>query len=262
MMSTEQAGSIDLVQQLRAHLESLQAAGVLFVPWDTHAPLRVAANVGVQASTVAQVVEAPPPEDAFEVRQRELTVLANEVAKCDKCSELFSTRTQTVFGSGPLDAEVAFVGEAPGAAEDAQGEPFVGKGGQLLGRIIAACGFTHDHVYLFNIIKCRPPSSRAPTMTECANCRDFFRRQFELVKPKYLVALGTTASRLLTGQNLPLAKLRGTVHAYREVPLVCTHHPDDTENDKSGTRKRETWEDMKLLLRTMGKAIPDVKSSK
>ncbi|MCI0700166.1 MAG: uracil-DNA glycosylase [Planctomycetia bacterium] len=256
----EQAGSIDLVQQLRAHLESLQAAGVLFVPFDASAPLQVATNLGAQTNgAIAEVVETPP-EDPIEVRQRELAVLREEVAKCDKCSELFSTRTQTVFGSGPLDAEVGFVGEAPGSAEDAQGEPFVGKGGQLLGRIIAACGFTRDHVYLFNIIKCRPPANRAPSMTECGNCRDFFRRQFELVKPKFLVALGSTASRLLTGQNQPLAKLRGKVYEYRGVPLVCTHHPDEIEKDASGARKREAWEDMKLLLRTMGREVPAPKS--
>src|SRR5439155_17990254 len=138
-------------------------------------------------------------------RRRELEVLRTEVAACDKCSELFSTRLQTVFGTGPLDAEVTFVGEAPGSEEDAQGEPFVGKGGQLLGRIIAACGFRREHIYLFNAIKCRPPKRRTPTNAECANCRDFFRRQFEAVRPKHLVALGPFAARLFTGQNAPLA---------------------------------------------------------
>ena len=175
---------------------------------------------------------------------------------CDRCSELFSTRTQTVFGTGPLDAEVAFVGDAPGSGEDAQGEPFVGKGGELLGRIIGACGFTRDRVYLFNAIKCRPPKSRPPTMGECANCRDYFRRQFDAVRPKHLFALGPFVSKLLTGQNATLAELRGTVHEYRGVPLVCTHHPDDIEKDKTGRLKVETGYDMKLLLRTMGRDVP------
>jgi uracil-DNA glycosylase family 4 len=172
---------------------------------------------------------------------------------------LFSTRTQTVFGTGPLDAEIAFVGQAPGPDEDAQGEPFVGKGGQLLSRIIGACGFTRDSVYLFNAIKCRPPKNRTPTNAECANCRDFFRRQFELVNPKHLVALGSLAAKLLSSQNAPLSALRGKVHTYRGVPLVCTHHPDDIVKDTTDKLKPETWEDMKLLLSTMGRAVPGAK---
>ncbi len=247
-------GSIDLVQQVRSHLESLRAAGVLFVPRGealVHAPLRVVAK----QADVAPVV-APEQEDPLETRQRELEVLRAEVAACDKCSELFATRLQTVFGTGPLDAEVAFVGEAPGSGEDAQGEPFVGKSGHLLRRIIAACQLPASREYLFNIIKCRPPKNRPTTTTECANCRDFFRRQFDLVKPKYVVALGLTASKLLTQKGGALSGLRGQVHEYRGVPLVCTHHPNDIENDETGQLKRETWDDMKLLLRTMGREVP------
>lgn len=247
------AGPVDLRSQVRQHLESLQAAGVLFVP--AGVPLCVLAP----AETDTAAVSAEPPADPFEGRRRELATLAAEVGKCDRCTELFSTRTNPVFGTGPLDAAVAFAGAAPGPDEDAQGEPFVGKGGQLLGRIIAACGFTRDSVYLFNAIKCRPPKNRAPTSAECVNCRDFFRRQFELVKPRHVVALGEFTSRLLTGQKAALAALRGTVHTYREAPLICTHHPDDIEKDASGAKKRETWEDMKLLLKTMGREAPSGK---
>ncbi len=251
-------GPVDLVEQLRAHLASLQAAGVLFVPrGEPVAPVRVAAP----PDSAPVELEAPaPPEDPLDVRRRELAVVARDVAACDKCSELFSSRSQTVFGTGPLDAEVAFVGEAPGPAEDAQGEPFVGPGGQLLGRIIGACGFTREHAYLFNVIKCRTPKNRTPTDAECINCRDFFRRQFDSVKPKHVVALGPFVSRLLSGQrNATLGALRGTVHRYRGVPLVCTHHPDEVEKDKSGKLKRETWDDMKLLLSAMGRTVPTPK---
>jgi DNA polymerase len=244
-------GSIDFRSQVRRHLESLQAAGLLFVPGALRTPLRIVPHV-----EAAPVVQAEVAVDPFEARRHELTLLSAEVARCDKCTELFSTRTQTVFGTGPIDPEVAFVGEAPGPDEDAQGEPFVGKGGQLLSRIIAACGFTREYTYLFNAIKCRPPKNRTPTNAECANCREFFRRQFELVKPKYLVALGQFVSRLLTGQNATLATLRGTVHEYRGVPLICTHHPDEIEKDTTGAKKRETWDDMKLLLRAMGRDVP------
>jgi uracil-DNA glycosylase len=255
-------GFVDIRSQIRRHLESLQAAGLLFVPNAIRAPLLVAAP----RAAVEPVAQLEPPIDPLETRRSELTLLAEEVAKCAKCSELFSTRMQTVFGTGPIDAEVAFVGQAPGSEEDAQGEPFAGKGGEVLSRIIAACGFTRERVYLFNAIKCRPPKNRLPTNAECANCRDFFRRQFELVKPKYLVSLGLFVSRLLTGQNATLATLRGTVHEYRGVPLICTHHPDELVIDEArqsaleaaaaGKRKRETWDDMQLLLRTMGRDVP------
>jgi DNA polymerase len=245
---------IDLAQQILAHLDALRTAGVLFVPRGEAIAL---------PRIIPLAVAAAAPEDPTTTRRRELDVLANEVAACDRCSELFSTRLQTVFGTGPLDAEVAFVGEAPGPEEDAQGEPFVGKGGQVLGRIIAACGFTREHAYLFNAIKCRPPKNRTPTAAECGNCRDFFRRQFEIVKPKHVVALGQFVARLLSGQNATLAELRGKVHQYRGVPLVCTHHPNDLVIDEAkpneqavAKRKRETWEDMQLLLRTMGREAP------
>jgi DNA polymerase len=188
------------------------------------------------------------------------------VAACDKCSELFATRLQTVFGVGALDPEVAFVGEAPGSDDDAQGEPFAGEGGKKLRRMIAACHLPASREYLFNIIKCRPPRNRPPTHAECANCRDFFRRQFELVKPKHIVALGLTPSRLLTGQtSATMSELRGHVHEYRGVPLVCTYHPDEIVLEErqygsnGGPKKREAWEDMKLLLRAMGREIPGVK---
>jgi DNA polymerase len=239
--------AIDVAQQVRAHVESLRSAGLLFLP-------RAEAFVIAPTVQAEHAEEVPPPRDPLETRKHELAVLRAEVAACDKCSELYSTRTQTVFGTGPLDAEVAFVGEAPGSDEDTQGEPFAGKGGELLRRIIAACQFTTAQTYLFNIIKCRTPRNRAPKMDECANCRDFFRRQFEIVKPKYVVALGTTAARLLSGKKGTLADLRGQLHTYRGVPLVCTHHPNDIENDKSNTLRRECWEDMKFLMATMSAA--------
>lgn len=250
-------GAIDLVQQLRAHLDSLSAAGVLLAPRGE--PLVVARPAARAAA--AAVEAAQPAEDPLETRRRELATLTTEVSNCDKCSGLFATRMNTVFGTGPLDPEVAFVGEAPGSEEEAQGEPFVGKGGQLLRRIIAACQLPAAQEYLLNIIKCRPPRNRAPTMAECGNCRDIFRRQFELVRPKYVVALGLTASRLLSGKvsATALGTLRGQVHEYRGVPLICTHHPNDVDADGTGRLKRETWDDMKLLLRTMGREVPAAK---
>jgi uracil-DNA glycosylase family 4 len=245
---------IDLVSQLRAHLESLRAAGVMFVPRGER--LVIAPRVSAQAEAAPE-----PPPDPLAVRRHELTVLAGEVAGCDLCAELFPTRTQTVFGVGPIDPEVAFVGEAPGADEDRTGEPFVGRAGQLLTRIINGSGFKREEVYIFNTLKCRPPGNRTPKPEECANCRPFFDRQFELVKPKHVVALGGTAAKALLNTATGITKLRGKVYDFRGVPLICTFHPSALLRDDSGKMKRDVWEDMKLLLRTMGRPIPDVKKN-
>jgi DNA polymerase len=154
---------------------------------------------------------------------------------------------------------VAFCGEAPGADEDRQGEPFVGKAGQLLTRIISGSGLKRDEVYIFNTLKCRPPGNRTPTTEECANCRPFFERQFDLIRPKHLVALGGTAAKSLLQTATGITRLRGHVYEYRGVPLICTFHPSALLREGGECMKRDVWEDMKLLLRTMGRPIPEVK---
>jgi uracil-DNA glycosylase len=242
---------IDLTAQVRAHLESLRAAGVMFVPRGE--PLVLAPLL------VAATPETPP--DPLATRRKELTVLAGEVAGCDLCGDMFSTRTQTVFGVGPIDPDVAFVGEAPGADEDRVGEPFVGKAGQLLTRIINGCGFKREEVYIFNTLKCRPPGNRTPTPAECTNCRPFFEKQFDIVKPKHVVALGGTAAKSLLNTSTGITRLRGKVYDFRGVPLICTFHPSALLRDDTGNMRRDVWEDMKLLLRTMGREIPNVKPS-
>jgi uracil-DNA glycosylase len=241
--------SIDLARQIRIHLEALRAAGVLFVPRGE--PLEIA----LPGETAA----LEPPPDPLAERRRSLNILAAEVAKCDRCTDMFSTRTQTVFGVGPIDPDVAFCGEAPGADEDRQGEPFVGKAGQLLTRIITGSGFKREEVYIFNTLKCRPPGNRTPTTEECANCRPFFEQQFDLIRPKHLVALGGTAAKALLQTATGITKLRGRVYEYRGVPLICTFHPSALLRDDSRKMKRDVWEDMKLLLKTMGRPIPEVK---
>src|SRR4051812_34972420 len=198
-----------LARQLRLRLEALKAAGVEFLP--VMAPLAFAApepepvslrdavkqGVPIAPAEPVAAITAPEPTDLFAEpvslpdspadRRHELTVLAQQVSGCSRCPQLFSTRTQTVFGVGPTDPDICFVGEAPGADEDAKGEPFVGKAGQLLNRIIAACGFRRDEVYICNTLKCRPPANRTPLPEEAANCREYFDRQIALVRPKYIV---------------------------------------------------------------------------
>lgn len=250
---------IDLTRQVRQHLEALRAAGVQFLPRSV-APASLSPVEPQVASAATSQLPVTPP-DLLAARHRELTALAEEIARCDRCENLFATRTQTVFGVGPLDPDVAFVGEAPGADEDRTGEPFVGRAGQYLNRILTGCGFRREEVYIFNVIKCRPPGNRTPTARECDNCRPFFERQFELVRPKHLVALGATAAKTLLRTTEGINRLRGRVYEYRGVPLICTYHPSALLRDETGQLRRLVWEDMKLLLRTMGREIPRTKPS-
>jgi uracil-DNA glycosylase family 4 len=274
---------IDLAQQLLAHLESLRRSGVQLVPRGAALELPelvLRKNEPEPTQDRNRLVQPPEPEihrgqpqansslfvpppaplpDMPEGRRHALSVLAQEVSGCDLCGELFSTRTQTVFGVGPVDPDVAFVGEAPGADEDRQGEPFVGRAGQLLNRIIARCGFTRKEVYIFNVLKCRPPNNRNPNPTECENCRPFLERQFDLVKPKYIVALGAIAAKNLLQTTESIGSLRGRVHQYRGRPLICTYHPSFLLRDESRSKWWDCWEDMKLLLNTMGRPIPEAK---
>jgi DNA polymerase len=204
---------------------------------------------------------APAPlEVSVEERRRELTVLAERVAGCKRCPALVSTRRQTVFGVGPLNPVLCFVGEAPGADEDARGEPFVGAAGQLLNRIIAACGLTREEVYICNIIKCRPPGNRQPTAEEAGHCREYLERQLELVKPPYICCLGATAAQNLLGTTQSIGRLRGKFQSYRGIPVLCTYHPSYLlripDEQAKNNAKKLVWEDMKQLLTRMGRPIP------
>ena len=179
-----------------------------------------------------------------------LDVIQKEVAGCTRCAELASTRTQTVFGVGNPNARLCFLGEAPGADEDRLGEPFVGRGGQLLNKIIEACRIKREDVYILNMIKCRPPGNRNPLPTELSNCRGFLERQLDLIRPEFICCLGAVAAQNLLGTTVSIGKLRGKVHNFRGIKVVCTYHPAFLL--RSPSFKKETWEDMKLLFREMG----------
>ena len=255
----------DLPTQIRLHLEALRAAGVDYLPRPKYQPKSVIPVHRCQpfSSEPEQLTASPlpPPEEplsepAMIVSDRRLRLeqLAAEVEQCDRCAELYSTRTQTVFGVGPLVPELCFVGEAPGAEEDKTGLPFVGPAGQLLTKIITAMGFTRDEVYICNTLKCRPPMNRTPSSVECANCRPFFEQQLDLVAPKYICCLGAVAAQNVLDSKLSLGKLRGRFHMYRGIPVLCTYHPSYLLRDPS--KKKDCWEDMKMLLRRMGRPIP------
>jgi DNA polymerase len=249
----------DPARHLRAHVESLRAAGVEWLPAGGPPPAPPAAapaeGVSQPGTLFDERIGAPPEEVAPpEERKRELTVLAERVAGCTRCAELARKRKQTVFGVGKVDPEICFVGEAPGYNEDAQGEPFVGEAGQLLNRIIAACGMKRADVYICNIIKCRPPDNRLPLPDEAGNCREYLERQLELVRPKFLCALGACAAQNLLDTKMPIGKLRGKFHDYRGIPVLCTYHPAYLL--RSPEKKKDVWEDMKKLLARMGRPVP------
>jgi DNA polymerase len=248
----------DLARQARQHLASLKANGVEWLPKPSAAkPL---AALRKEAAT-SSLFEAPTEKPAAgvespEQRRHELQVLAERVSTCTRCQELASTRTQTVFGVGPVDAPLLVIGEAPGADEDRQGEPFVGAAGQLLNRILAASGFRREEVYICNVIKCRPPGNRTPLPQEAANCREYLDRQIELVRPQFIGCFGGTAAAHLLGTTASLGKLRGRFHTYKGIPVLCTYHPAFLLPHRQPAKKKDVWDDMQMLLRRMGRPIP------
>lgn len=187
-------------------------------------------------------------------RRTALEVINKEVKACTKCSELAETRTQTVFGVGNLEPRIVFFGEAPGADEDKQGEPFVGRAGQLLNKIIEACTFKREDVYIMNVLKCRPPGNRTPLPDEAANCRHFWERQLEVLRPEYVVCLGATAATTMLQTTQSIGRLRGRFHEYKGIKVVATYHPSYLLRNPDA--KRDVWEDMKMLLREMGIELP------
>ena len=254
------ATSDDIRQQLLTRLRNLREAGVdwlpLGLPFEVAAP-RAPQAIPAPAETLALDLEAATiPVLSLEERLLRLQTLVEEVKACTHCAELCSTRTQTVFGQGELGVELCFVGEAPGADEDAQGVPFVGAAGQLLNRIIIASGFKREEVYICNILKCRPPNNRTPLADEAHNCRDFLDRQLALVQPKYIVALGGCAATNLLQTTLSLGKLRGRFHDYKGIPVMVTYHPAFLLPHRSPQMKGEVWKDMKMLLEKMGRPVP------
>ena len=251
---------VDWRRQVLGHLESLGAAGVAWLPNASPLPpgsLLTVAEASSTATPPSSSVAAPSPAGSLlEQRRQALQMLADEVKSCMKCSELCSTRTQIVFADGSPGAELCFIGEAPGADEDAQGLPFVGAAGQLLNKIIAACGLKREDVYICNTLKCRPPGNRTPLPNEAANCRDFLERQLELVQPKYICALGGSAAMNLLQTTTPIGKLRGRFHDWKGIPVMVTYHPAYLLPHRAPEKKKDVWEDMKMLLARMGRPVP------
>ena len=178
-----------------------------------------------------------------------------------KCPHLGAARKNVVFGVGDIDAQLMFIGEAPGADEDAQGEPFVGRAGELLTKIIRAMGLTRESVYIGNILKCRPDTpgqasgNRKPTPEEMQTCIPYLHEQIDLIRPKVIVALGGTAVEGLLGKTIGITKLRGQWRTYRGIPLMPTYHPAYLLRNQAPAEKRRVWEDMLQVMEKLGLPI-------
>jgi uracil-DNA glycosylase len=213
--------------------------------------------------------ETRTPEPAADGASRDPThedvfgALREAALVCGRCPHLARSRTQVVFGVGNANAELMFVGEAPGADEDAQGEPFVGRAGQLLTRIIEAMGFRREDVYIANVLKCRPDmppgisGNRKPTPAEMKTCLPWLEKQIELIKPRVMVALGATALEGLLGATTAVNKLRGRWLDFHGIPVMPTYHPAYLLRNQSVVEKRKVWEDMLQVLERLGKPISE-----
>lgn len=200
-------------------------------------------------------VDAAVPDRAARIAALEWTDFAADVAACEACS-LCKTRNRTVPGVGDLRAEWMLIGEAPGAEEDAKGEPFVGQAGRLLDNMLAAMGMRRNqYVYIANVLKCRPPGNRAPTPMEIESCRPYLDRQIALIRPKLIVALGKSAATTLLNIDATIASMRGRVHRYGSVPLIVTYHPAYLLRNLPD--KAKAWEDLCLARATIRKLEVD-----
>jgi uracil-DNA glycosylase family 4 len=250
------AEAFDPRQQLRRHLVFLQELGVAGFSRDPAWRHDGAAAPAVPAGTPQQ--EAPAADEPALVvpavdpaagadAPAALALLRDEIGPlCTRCKLAGLGRRQVVFGVGNPHAELMFVGEAPGADEDIQGEPFVGRAGQLLTKMIEAMGYTRESVYIANVVKCRPPANRTPEPDEVAACEPFLLRQIDIIQPKVVVGLGSSAARALLRTDTPISRLRGQVFPLRAAKFVPTFHPAYLL--RSPDKKRDAWEDLKKVM--------------
>ncbi|MGE0446180.1 MAG: uracil-DNA glycosylase family protein [Vicinamibacterales bacterium] len=232
---------------LKAHLEFYKELGVDGVRLDAEWRTRVEGQApGPSDPAPPHLAPSDPaPSDLRTPGPSDLRVIRSDIGDCTRCKLHTLGRKQIVFGVGNPNADLMFVGEAPGADEDIQGEPFVGRAGQLLTKIIEAIGMTRDEVYIANVIKCRPPQNRNPEPDEVEQCEPFLFRQIDTIKPKVIVALGKFAAQSLLRTTDPITRLRGREFSYRDAILMPTYHPAYLLRNPSA--KREVWEDMKRV---------------
>ncbi|MEO6815829.1 MAG: uracil-DNA glycosylase [Edaphobacter sp.] len=215
---------------------------------------------GLQETVIPKLISfddlAPLPQTPIPAAQREASMQAirDEIGDCTRCPLAYAGRRNIVFGDGDPGARLMFVGEGPGADEDATGVPFVGKAGQLLNNMIGAMGLKREEVYIANIVKCRPPANRVPEPVEANTCAQFLVKQIDVVQPEVIVALGATAATYLLGVKQSLASLRGTWHSCRGAKVAVTYHPAFLLRDPR--QKGEAWKDLQRVMAEMGLKPP------
>lgn len=242
-----------LTAGFRGYLEARRRSGTLGVgrgpsPRFTMAAARAEggpAPHGGPPTPPAAASRAVEPLAARPAGAAGLEIVRSDLGDCRRC-KLCERRTNIVFGVGDPNASLVFVGEGPGADEDAQGEPFVGLAGQLLNKMIAAMGLAREDVYICNVVKCRPPGNRNPEPDEIAACQPFLERQIDAIRPRMIVTLGKFAAHALLRETTPISRLRGTFRVYRGVPLMPTYHPAYLLRDPS--KKGECWSDLKAVV--------------
>lgn len=227
----------ELVRQLRAELAWARRTGLEDAP--------------MEANDVP--VSAPSSSSAVKIAARGLPEIQTELGDCRRC-KLAEGRTNIVFGVGNPNAEIMFIGEGPGADEDQMGEPFVGKSGQLLTKIIEGMGLQRSDVYIANVVKCRPPNNRDPEPDEVEACEPFLRAQIESIRPKVIVTLGKWASQTILQDSTPITRMRGNWSRYGDTPVMPTYHPAYLLHNPA--EKRPVWEDMKAVLAFLGRPVP------
>jgi DNA polymerase len=211
-----------------------------------------------QASAPVQK-DPPPTQSEIEVTGNTLEEIAKQIGSCTAC-DLHQSRTQPVPGEGNADRpDILFIGEGPGADEDAAGRPFVGKAGQLLDKMISAMGYRREEVFIANIVKCRPPENRVPFPEEMQACTPYLRAQIALIRPKVIVALGKTAVEGLLNERIAITRDRGKWRTYEQIDLMPTFHPAYLL--RSPGKKREAWQDLQEVMKRLGKVVPAVRKN-
>ena len=228
--------------QLAEHLRFYEELGVTGISRDSKWRSRATSDVRRATCDLSRATSDVPRANESHIP---LLAIREDIGDCTRCKLHAQGRTQIVFGVGNPNADLMFVGEAPGADEDIQGIPFVGRAGQLLTKIIEAIGLTRDQVYIANVIKCRPPGNRNPDPDEVETCEPFLFRQIDAIQPRVIVALGTFAAKALLKTQDPISRLRGRVYDFRGAKLIPTFHPAFLL--RSPDRKRDVWEDMKKV---------------
>jgi uracil-DNA glycosylase len=236
--------SVILESEVKVQLEPLREA--------QPAPVTTEENAIPPRKPIAAQPEIAAPVAPAD-RAAALLAIREDIGDCTRCA-LHKGRNKIVFADGSPDARLLFVGEGPGADEDAQGLPFVGRAGQLLNNMIGAMGLKREEVYICNVVKCRPPGNRTPEPEEANTCSPFLFRQIDVVRPEVIVALGATAATYLLGQRQPLAGLRGRVHSFRGSKLIVTYHPAFLLRDPR--QKKEAWADLQIAMRELGLTPP------